>query len=64
VFLFFPCAGNGNGTSWNNRGSRGGYWSSSLYSAASGRNLYFHSGGVSPQYNLSRFYGFAVRPVQ
>lgn len=62
--LFFPCAGYGNGSSWDNRGSYGHYWSRSLRSAASGRNLYFYSGGVYPQDSLSRFYGFPVRPVQ
>ena len=44
--LFFPCSGNGNGSSWNNRGSNGNYWSSSLNSATNGRNLNFNSGGV------------------
>jgi hypothetical protein len=62
--LFFPCAGYGYGTSWNGRGSYGLYWSASLYSAASGRFLYFVSGGVGPQDYRSRFNGFAVRPVQ
>ena len=62
--LFFPCSGYGYGSSWYNRGSYGLYWSRSLYSAASGRGLYFGSGGVYPQGNDYRFYGFAVRPVQ
>ena len=62
--LFFPCSGNGNGSSWNNRGSNGNYWSSSLNSQTNGRNLNFNSGGVNPQNNNNRFNGFAVRPVQ
>ena len=62
--IFFPCSGNGYGTSWYNRGSSGNYWSSSLNSAAYGRNLGFSSGGVYPQYNNNRFIGFAVRAVQ
>lgn len=62
--FFFPCSGNGNGTSWNNRGSNGNYWASTLNSAANGRNLNFNSGGVNPQNNNNRFNGFAVRPVQ
>ena len=62
--LFFPCSGLGNGQSWSYRGSNGYYWSSSLYSATSGRSLYFYSGGVYPQGNYGRFYGFSVRPVQ
>lgn len=61
---FFPCSGNGNGQSWNNRGSNGNYWSSSLNSATNGRNLNFNSGGVNPQNNNNRFNGFSVRPVQ
>ena len=60
----FPCSGNGNGSSWNNRGSNGNYWSGSLNSATNGRNLNFNSGGVNPQNNNNRFYGFAVRAVQ
>ena len=62
--LFFPCSGNGNGTSWNNRGSNGNYWSRSLNSAANGRNLNFNSGGVNPQNSNNRCNGFPVRPVQ
>ncbi len=62
--LFFPCSGSGNGSSWNNRGSRGSYWSRSLDSAASGRGLGFNSSGVGPQSSYYRFYGFPVRPVQ
>jgi hypothetical protein len=64
AILFFPCAGRGYGTSWDNRGSIGGYWSASLYSAAYGRDLYFDSGGVYPLGSSYRFFGFAVRPVQ
>ena len=62
--LFFPCSGYGHGQSWNYRGSNGSSWSSSLYSAAYGRGLDFLSGGVNPQSNSYRFYGFSVRPVQ
>lgn len=62
--LFLPCSGNGNGSSWNNRGSNGNYWSRSLNSATNGRNLNFNSGGVNPQNNNNRFNGFPVRPVQ
>ena len=62
--IFLPCSGSGNGASWRNRGTYGGYWSSSLLSATDGRGLLFVSGGVSPQYSDYRFGGFAVRPVQ
>ena len=62
--LFFACSGYGSGTSWDGRGSRGVYWSSSFYSARYARCLNFDSGGVSPQGNGNRYNGFAVRPVQ
>jgi len=62
--LFFPCSGHGYGSTWDNRGSNGYYWSGSLYSATHGRNLLFNSGGVGPQDYSSRFHGFAGRAVQ
>ena len=62
--IFFPASGYGGGTTWGNRGSYGGYWSSSWYSARSARNLGFGSGGVGPQNYNDRCSGFAVRPVQ
>jgi len=62
--LFFPCSGNGTGTSRNNRGSNGNYWSATFNSARNARNLNFNSGGVNPQNNNNRYNGFAVRPVQ
>jgi len=62
--LFFACSGYGYGQSWNYRGSSGYYWSASFNSARYARYLTFYSGGVNPQDNNYRFYGFAVRPVQ
>jgi uncharacterized protein (TIGR02145 family) len=63
--LFFSCSGYGNGRSWSNRGSNGYYWSSTWSSARGARYLSFYSGGVNPQnYNVNRYLGFAVRPVQ
>ena len=62
--IFFPASGGGVGTTWGYRGSHGGYWSSSWGSARSARNLYFGPSGVNPQDTSSRYYGFAVRPVQ
>lgn len=61
---FFPCSGNGDGASWSLRGGSGYYWSASFGSAVSARFLFFYSGGVHPQGNYGRYYGFAVRPVQ
>ena len=62
--LFFACSGFGTGRSWLNRGAGGYCWSSSFFSARGARSFYFDSGGVSPQNYYSRYYGFAVRPVQ
>lgn len=61
--LFFACSGDGAGTSWNNRGSYGYYWSASFYSARYARSLYFYSGGVYPRNTYGRYNGFAIRPV-
>jgi len=62
--IFFPAAGLRYGTGLNRRGTDGGYWSSSLYSQASGYLLGFGSGGVLPANANVRFYGFSVRAVQ
>ena len=62
--IFFPCSGYGDGQSWDDRGSLGDYWSSSLLSQTYGRSLSFVAGGVLTQLNDYRFYGFAVRAVQ
>jgi len=62
--LFFSASGVGGGSSWNNRGAYGYYWSSSFDSSRSARFLGFSGGGVNPQNNYNRYYGFAVRAVQ
>ena len=62
--IFFSASGNGDGSSWNDRGSYGNYWSASFYSARDARYLVFSSGGVYPQLDSSRYSGFAVRAVQ
>ena len=62
--IFFPCSGYGSGASWDNRGGDGDYWSASFYSAVYARYLVFYGGGVYPQNNDYRYYGFTVRPVQ
>lgn len=62
--LFFSCSGYGNGRSWHSRGALGFYWSSTWYSSRYARYLHFNSGGVIPQSSSSRYYGFALRPVQ
>ena len=62
--IFFPASGYRSGTSLNDRGSHGYYWSSSLYSQTNGYNLYFSSSNVNPASIGSRFNGFTVRAVQ
>ena len=62
--LFFSASGLGSGRSWFYRGAFGNYWSSTFVSARYARYLYFLSGGVNPQDNNYRCYGFPVRPVQ
>ena len=62
--IFLPAAGYGGGTSLNDLGSDGYYWSSSFNSSANAYDLYFGSGGIYPQNYYGRFYGFSVRAVQ
>lgn len=61
---FFPAAGYYDGTTLNNRGSNGNYWSSSFNSATNAYNLNFNSTDVNPQNNNNRRNGFSVRAVQ
>lgn len=61
--LFFPAAGLYNGSSLNDRGSRGLYWSSTYISAANACYLSFSSSNVSPQNTGLRFIGISVRAV-
>ena len=59
-----PCAGNGNGTSLNNAGSNGNYWSSVPNSDNNNAwNLNFNSGNHNTN-NNNRNNGQSVRPVQ
>jgi hypothetical protein len=62
--IFFPASGGGYGPGIDVHGSRGFYWSSSLYSSADGYLLRFDSSNVNPANNLGRLYGFSVRAVQ
>lgn len=61
--VFFPAAGNYNGTSLSYRGSIGYYWSSSWVSATDARSLGFVSSSVSPQDSGYRRFGFSLRGV-
>ena len=61
VRVFLPAAGNRNGTSVNNVGSNGNYWSSTYNNSNNAYNLNFNSGNVNPQNNNNRNNGFSVR---
>ena len=62
--IFLPAAGYRSNSDLYNAGSRGDYWSSSLYTGFSGDayNLYFDSGNVLSGYG-NRCSGQSVRPV-
>ena len=62
--IFFPASGNYSGTSLNNRGSYGYYWSSSYNSATIAYSLDFGSSYVGPASSYGRRYGFTARAVQ
>jgi uncharacterized protein (TIGR02145 family) len=62
--LFFSCSGSGNGSTLNNRESRGYYWSSTFNSARDAQSLRISSGSVNPQNYNPRYSGYAVRAVQ
>ena len=64
VYVFFPTAGFGRGTSINSVGSVGYYWSSAWYSADNAYRMGFYSSSVNPQNYDYRYYGCSVRAVQ
>ena len=63
--IFLPAAGWRFGTSRNNVGVNGTYWSSTLSSLASfyARGLYFNSSYHSMYDDINRSYGQSIRPV-
>lgn len=64
--VFLPAAGNRNGTSVNNAGSNGNYWSSSP-NASNVNNAYnvnFNSDNLNPSNNNNRNNGQSVRLVR
>ena len=61
---FFPASGNRDGSSLNNRGSNGNYWSASFNNATNAYNLNFNNGNVNPANTNNRRNGLTVRAVQ
>lgn len=63
--IFLPAAGNRSNASFNDRGSGGYYWSSTLHTDYPGNAwyLFFNSSYASMNYN-GRYYGYSVRAVQ
>ena len=63
--IFFPASGRRYGGDLYSHGSRGYFWSRTLYSSSTdyARYLYFYSGSVDPTDYYYRYYGFTVRPV-
>ena len=62
--IFLPVAGGGNGSSLDDSGSNGGYWSSTPYSNSRyAWFLYFDSSDFNANF-INRYCGFPVRPVR
>ena len=59
--IFLPAAGYRLGSSVNNVGSRGLYWSSSPTNATYAYFLDFLNTYVNPSYGIDRYYGRSVR---
>lgn len=62
--LFLPASGYYNSTTLSSRGSVGNYWSLSFNSSTKAYYCDVASGGITPQANAERRYGFSIRPVQ
>ena len=62
--VFLPAAGNRNGSSLNNVGSNGNYWSSTCNNSNNAYNMNFNSSNVNPQNNNNRYNGNSVRLVR
>lgn len=69
--IFIPAVGYYSGTTLNEEGVNGNYWSSSLDSAPNAYQssntayyLYFGSLGLYPQFYGARYFGFSVRAVK
>ena len=66
VYMFLPAAGYRDASSFYYGVPKGYYWSSSLYLdlPEDAYHMSFGSNYVSPQENIMRYHGFAVRPVR
>ena len=62
--VFLPAAGNRNGTSVNNVGSNGNYWSSSYNNANNAYNVNFNDSNLNTDNNHNRYNGQSVRLVR
>lgn len=62
--VFLPAAGNRNGTSVNNVGSNGNYWSASYNNANNAWNVNFNSSNLNTDNNNNRYNGQSVRLVR
>lgn len=62
--VFLPCAGFRYGTTVNDVGTNGLYWSSTYYSSVFAYYFYFYSSSVGPSDYYYRYYGHSVRLVQ
>lgn len=62
--VFLPAAGFRQGASVKETGSYIRYWSSSPYDTSEAYMMGFYDGGLSPQDNNSRSYGYSVRLVK
>lgn len=64
VYVFLPAAGYIYGTSFNNVGTDGSYWSSSWNSTNSAHHMWFYGSYVYPKDIMHREFGFSVRAVR
>lgn len=64
IYIFLPAAGRGYGTSIENIGANGYYWSSSWVTDTNAYNLTFTSSFISSQTRALRYRGYSVRAVK
>ena len=62
--VFLPAAGYRDGTTVNSVGSRGFYWSSTVYNAINAYSVCFNKDGLGPADYYYRYYGLSVRLVR